>query len=390
MSKKVLFVHDGPLGLYKSQAYGIHYKNELVERYSYFGKEVTFLMRSIPLGLHELDKYSKIDHSKFNFIGFPNFKSVRTRHKKKNAKTIINKAVEEHDIIIVRLPSAAGVLAFKEAKRLNKPVLVEFVACVYDALWNYDWRGKLLAHYKLKQYQSLMKDATHTIYVTNEFLQSRYPSSGKSIGCSDVELLAIDESALTTRIEKIKRAKEPLKLATVAAIDVIYKGQDDVIKAIAALKKQGVYYTYDIIGQGNSDRLQRLIDDLKVNDLITIVGAVPHKQVFDILKEVDIYVQSSLTEGLPRAVIEAMSVACPVIGTDAGGIPELIAEECTYPKGDIESLTRLLSEIDQAFLVRNAKLNFEKAKEYEKVALENRRVSFYNKFLIDSKLDGNE
>lgn len=386
MNRKVLFVHDGPVGIYNSEIYGIHYKNELVDRYSFFGEEVTFLMRSIPLNSQDLDRYSKIDRSNFKLISFPNFKSIRTRHKKAEAKTIINKAVGDHDIILVRLPSAAGVLAFKEAKRLNKPVLVEFVACVYDALWNYDWRGKLLAHYKLKQYQKLMQDATHTIYVTNKFLQSRYPTPGKSIGCSDVILQTTKEAALNVRIEKIKNSKSPLKLATVAAIDVKYKGQADVIRVLAALKKKGVLMSYDIIGQGDPKTLQNLIDNLDLNDLVKIKGSLPHEEIFEALKSIDLYVQPSKQEGLPRAVIEAMSMACPVIGADTGGIPELIDQQCIYPKGDVKALNSLLSTIDEAFLLKHAQLNFENAKAYQKENLDSKRISFYKTFLKDYKL----
>jgi glycosyltransferase involved in cell wall biosynthesis len=263
MSKKVLFVHEGKLGSYNKGIYGIHYKNELVERYSFFGKKVSFLMREIPLGPQDLDKYSKIDHPDFNFIPIPNFKSLKSLHNKNKARIIIHKAVETHDVIIVRLPSAAGVIAFKEAKKLHKPVLIEFVACVFDALWNYDWRGKILANYKYSQYQKIMKKATHGIYVTNTFLQSRYPSdNGKSIGCSDVELQIVDDEILNARLNKIQETKTPLRLATVAAIDVIYKGQADVIEAIGVLKSKNVSFKYEIIGQGNPYRLQTLIDKL--------------------------------------------------------------------------------------------------------------------------------
>lgn len=386
MSKKVLFIHDGPMGIYNNQTYGTSYKNSLVERYSFFGNKVSFLMRSVPLNETDLSKYSKIDAPDFNFISIPNFKSLKTKHKTGEAKAIIHKAVREHDIFVLRFPSAAAVIAFKEAKRLGKPVLVEFVACVYDALWNYDWRGKILAKYKFKQYQKLMQAATHTVYVTNKFLQSRYPSPGKSIGCSDVELQKVDDTILAVRLEHIETHKGSLKLATIAAIDVTYKAQADVIEAIAELKKKGIYFKYDIIGQGNPVVLQNLIDSLNLNDLVHIKGAVPHDQIFEVLKTTDIYMQPSLVEGLPRAVVEAMSVGCPVIGSNAGGIPELIAPGCTYPKGNIRALTNLLANVDQEFLSKQAKINFETAKDYQIGVLEKKRKDFYKEFLSDYHL----
>lgn len=386
-NRKILFVHDGPMGIYQEEAYGVPYKTSQVERYAFFGKEVSFLMRTELVDQKDLHKYSKIEYPHFNLISIPNFKSITTKHKTREAKQIIRKAVQEHDVFVLRFPSAAAVIAFKEAKRLNKPILVEFVACVYDALWNYDWRGKLIANYKFRQYQNLMKNVTHTIYVTNEFLQSRYPSPGKSIGCSDVELQTVDEAILTSRLKKTKENKKPLKLVTIAAIDVAYKAQSDVIKAVAELKKKDIYFKYDIIGQGNPLTLQKLIDNLNVNDLVHIKGAVPHDEIFEILKNTDIYMQPSLVEGLPRAVVEAMSVGCPVIGSDAGGIPELIDSDGIYSKGNVKNLTNLLLKVNQEFLLKNARINFKKAKDYQKNMLNNKRIEFYKQFKKDFNLE---
>lgn len=386
--RKVLFVHDGPMmtNIGKSLFYGVHYDDQLINRYSYFGREVCFLMRSKEIGVNEANKYSLIQYKNFHFIEIPNFKSIRDYQKKTEATKIIHQALEEHDVIIVRLPSAAGVIAFNYAKKINKPVLVEFVACVFDALWNYDWRGKLLAHYKLKGYQKLMLQATHTIYVTNQFLQNRYPTIGKSIGCSDVEIAPLNEAVMNRRLEKISLNEFPLILCTVAAIDVPYKGQADVIKAISILKKEGVQFKYKIIGQGNPQRLNKIIEDNDVNDLVEIVGPLPHEKVFEYLENIDIYIQPSKQEGLPRAVIEAMSKACPCLGARTAGIPELISDEGIFEPGNIEQIVVKLRLMNTDWLAKNAKVNFETSKQYQTEALNEKRTAFYKTFLEDSNL----
>jgi glycosyltransferase involved in cell wall biosynthesis len=389
MQNKVLFVHDGPLGLYEGSHYGVHYKNELIDRYKKLGdKQVTFLMRETILTQQDLNKFTLIDHPLFHFIKIPNFKSIKSYSEKYKAKQIIKKAVTEHDVIICRLPSAAGVIAFKEAKKQNKPILVEAVACVFDALWNYDWRGKLLAHYKYYKYKSIFKKASYVIYVTDKFLQKRYPTAGKSIGCSDVVLNSHDETKLTQRLDQIKSKEQnsTLQLTTVAALDVVYKGQADVIQALYKLKQKGNYFKFKIIGQGNPTRLQNLIDEFELNDLVEIVGPLPHNEVFNELEQTDIYIQPSKQEGLPRAVIEAMSLGCPVIGSDTGGIPELIQPECVYPKGNISQLIQKLTTVNNDFLLKQAKVNFEKSKHYESSFLEEKRIDFYDEFLKDYNL----
>ncbi len=386
--RKVLFVHDGPLitNRRKTDFYGVHYTDELINRYYNLGKYVNFLMRSKEISESEAKKYSLIQYKYFHFIEIPNFKSIRGYQKKTEATKIIHQAVEEHDVIIVRMPSAAGMIAYNYAKNINKPLLVEFVACVFDALWNYDWRGRLLAHFKLRQYQRLMLHANHTIYVTNHFLQSRYPTNGKSIGCSDVEIAPFNEEVINRRLEKIKKNETPLTLCTVAAIDVPYKGQADVIKAISLLKKEGLLYRYKIIGQGNPDRLTKIIEKWNVSDLVEVVGPLPHNKIFDYLEEIDIYIQPSKQEGLPRAVIEAMSLACPCLGARTAGIPELIPAETIFVPGSVEQIMEKLKRVDTNWLVRNAKMNFESSKNYQSDILETKRIDFYNTFLYDWNL----
>src|SRR5690606_16017162 len=159
-----------------------------------------------------------------------------------------------------------GRLTIEAARRHNKPHLVEFVGCTFDGYWHYNWKGKLIAHYKLVQMKQITKDLPHVIYVTKEFLQKRYPTNGKHIHCSNVELNYMNTSDLTSRLMRIEQCNiQTLTLCTVAAIDVPYKGQDDVIKAISILNNnKGWNLRYRIIGQGNSSRLHRLAKHYKV------------------------------------------------------------------------------------------------------------------------------
>ena len=62
------------------------------------------------------------------------------------------------------------------------------------------------------------------------------------------------------------------------------------------------------------------------------------------MDQVDIYIQPSLTEGLPRGLLEAMSRGCPAIASRVGGIPELLGNSCLHRPGDAEGLARLLKQ----------------------------------------------
>lgn len=389
MDNKVLFVHDGPILSNQDLTvfYGVHYNDELINRYLFFGNKVSFLMRHQVIKDNDTSRYSKITNKAFNFIDLPNFKSIKTYNKKSQSIKIIKKAVDAHDVIILRLPSAAGTIAFKYAKTKNKPILIEMVACVYDALWNYDWRGKLIAKYKMKKYQSILKSATHVIYVTDIFLQSRYPTNGKSIGCSDVILKNPDETILEKRLDKINNLSNEIILGTISAVDVIYKGQAEVIGAIAVKNNKQNAFKYKIVGQGNPTRLTNLINKLQVNDDVDILGSLSHDKVFNFIDEIDLYIQPSKTEGMPRAVIEAMSRACPVVGSNVGGIPELINKESLFEVGSIDGICAILEKIDKETLKKWAIENFENVKKFRKETLDQYRLTFYNQFKKDYNLD---
>lgn len=84
-----------------------------------------------------------------------------------------------------------------------------------------------------------------------------------------------------------------------------------------------------------------------VADQIKIIGQMPHDKVFTWLDSIDIYAQPSRQEGLPRAMIEAMSRGIPCIGAKTAGIPELIDNKYifTNSKTEVEEISKLLLDM---------------------------------------------
>lgn len=354
-------------------------------QYLSLGTDVTFLMRKKHLYESHSGKLQKISSEDFNFIELPELMTLSTRIKNsRRANIILKKAVLEHDIIIIRLPSKAGSLAFKYCKKYNKPYIVEFVACVFDAYWNYNWKGKIIAPYFFIKQRLMLRNLTFVIYVTNKFLQSRYPTRGVHIGLSDVELMPVSTDILKKRLFKIKSwdGKSPLILGTIAAIDVPYKGQSDVIKAIYLLKRQNTIFYYKMVGTGDKSKLQNLIDKYELNNQVEIIGPLPHEKIFSFLDNIDIYIQPSKQEGLPRSVIEAMSRGCPVLGANTGGISELIPENRIFPKGHYKRISEMIYFLLlKEEMMKDAERNFIFAKNYNINYLKKKRKLFYEKFL---------
>ena len=231
------------------------------------------------------------------------------------------------------MPSTIGFLAIDYAKKYKKPYLVEVVACPWDAFWNHSFKGKLFAPYMYYSTKRRVRNAKYVVYVTNEFLQKGYPTNGQNTNCSNVALMEFDNNVLGKRLDKIKSMQEASKIiiGTTAAVNVRHKGQQYVIKALGKLKKQGIAnYEYQLIGGGNQSYLKTIAEKYDVLEQVKFLGPVPHNEVFDWLDTIDIYVQPSRQEGLPRALIEAMSRGLPAFGANTAGIPELIEDEFIF------------------------------------------------------------
>ena len=220
------------------------------------------------------------------------------------------------DYVVARLPSQIGILAIDMATKLDKPYLVELVGCPWDALWHHSLKGKLMAPFMYVATKRRVWTSRFTVYVTSEFLQERYPTQGRSESCSNVALAEFDEGVLERRLRRISRDRlaSRIALGTIAPVNVRYKGQQYVIQALGELKRQGIAnYEYQLVGGGDQTYLRDVAQKNGVIDQVKFLGAVPYSEVFRWLETIDLYVQPSLAEGLPRALIEAMSKGLPAL-----------------------------------------------------------------------------
>ena len=104
------------------------------------------------------------------------------------------------------------------------------------------------------------------------------------------------------------------------------KGQTYFIKAIPQVLKElnrdDVYFL--IVGYGKMEAdLRILVDELGLNSRVIIT---PTRDIKEILAVSDVFVVSSLWEGQPIAMLEAMEALVPVVATSVGGIPEIIVD----------------------------------------------------------------
>jgi glycosyltransferase involved in cell wall biosynthesis len=100
------------------------------------------------------------------------------------------------------------------------------------------------------------------------------------------------------------------------------KGFDQLIDAVYLLKKD-TGLKLIIIGEGPlKEKLQTKINMMNLSDSAFLAGYLPSGRKY--MKFFDVFVLSSLTEGLPITVLEAMFSKIPIVATKVGGIPEVL------------------------------------------------------------------
>ena len=93
--------------------------------------------------------------------------------------------------------------------------------------------------------------------------------------------------------------------------------------------------------------------------------------------KIDIYIQPSDQEGLPRSLIEAMSRACPAVGSTTAGIPELLDSEFVFKRKKHLKLYDILDRFNKVFMLEQASRNHRVSKKYVEERIYLRRERFY-------------
>lgn len=327
---------------------------------------------------------SRSDRENVSFEDFPSLSSLRQLIVPSPGLDRQMKAlVAESDAVVARLPSEIGLLAVKHARRLGKPYALEVVACPWDSYFhNGAVAARLYAPLAYLRHRRAVADAPLALYVTSAWLQRRYPTKGATQSASNVYLQPRDSAAAEGRRARLAAIAtgHPPVLGTVASLQTRTKGIQTSIAALAKLRSTGLDLTYRVLGAGRVKPWQDLAEKCGVADLVHFDGTrSAGKDVASWLDEIDIYLQPSFQEGLPRATIEAMSRGAACIGSTCGGIPELLPPERVHRPGDVDVLAELIRRLatDPAALADASARDLDRAREFDPETLMKRRREFY-------------
>lgn len=367
-----------------------HMNRKTIKRYTDISSEFRMILRDSGIRCDKADAIKKYDSFPFDIADLdicfnpysPMINLIRIS-KYKEMERIFLKNIQWADRVIIA--SAAGIysqVAIRYCRMYNKKYMLLVGGFAYESDWNHGLEGKLVAWKHEQQCKKNMAMALYGLYVTQYCLQERYPCNGRTLGCSDVEITELNSEVLDKKVKKIVNGTLTLSLGTVANIDDKRKGHKYVIKAISILKKRGYKFEYHLLGSGSGKTIMTCAKKYGVLNQVFIDGARPHNEVYSWLDDIDIYIQPSFTEGLCRAVVEAMSRACPVICTDAGGNRELCPEEFLVNVRDAEAIADALEKlIPSETRKKQAEISFKRAYDYFYETLDRRRTEFLIEFM---------
>ncbi len=391
---RLLFVQEGFLVKYDNEGNAYVAGNEdrrLWTRYGKYCDELIMIMKNdgkIYTKAEALSKGNIFDQTLAKIVSVPNthtpYKNLFNLRIRAEANRIISEEVRKADRVIVRPMGWLSRTVLKMCRKYNKPYVIEIIDCPFDICrYSGNFLKQLAAPYIDMICRREIARAPYVVYVTQHEQQKRYPSHGKSMGCSDVELMNLDDDILESRIARIHQAgNNHIILGTAGVLGTEIKGHKYVIRALSLLKSEGITnIEYRLAGGGLSDYLKSLAESLGVSAQVKFDGLIPHEKIFDWYDSLDAYIQPSLTEGLCRALIEAMSRALPVACSNVGGNPELADEKMLFQAGNVKQIASVIREFMKPEVrEREAVRSFTRAHDFEKDKLDVIRGEFYSSF----------
>jgi len=161
------------------------------------------------------------------------------------------------------------------------------------------------------------------------FLGSHMSDTLRTIHCSKVTevINGVDRSVFLN--SGLKRKKQIIAVGALKKekgfdllLDAIHKVRDRLIK-------EG--YSVVIVGEGEERLcLSRKIKELSLDNYVELVGAKKRPELVNLYNQSEVFVLSSVSEGFPKVLLEALSCGCQIIATNVGSVSKVVGDDYLY------------------------------------------------------------
>jgi len=189
--------------------------------------------------------------------------------------------------------------------------------------------------------------------------------------------------------EYAQPSSRPFTITTLARLYVT-KGLTYLLDTAALVKQKYPNVQFKVYGEGElRDELLAKADSLGLNGKSIFCGAFSgREELTRIMSNTDVFLLSSILEGQPLVVVEAMAYGCPIVSTNVGGIPELIHDGvngllCPPEKPEClaEKIVRLVEDAELRKRVGHAAREFYTQSPFEAKVAGKEFVKIYNEAL---------
>jgi glycosyltransferase involved in cell wall biosynthesis len=232
-------------------------------------------------------------------------------------------------------------------------------------------------HYFARALRNAVASAAASSFVTERALQMRYPPNKCSFStyASSVELYNIAHSPRTER----DFTGTP-SILFVGSLNHLYKAPDILLRAFASLCCT-CEAKLTLVGDGKEvAKLKALASQLGIAERTSFLGALPNgRSIFEQMDRHWLFVLPSRQEGLPRAAVEAMSRAMPVVLSAVGGNSELVPSGELVARNDPHQLADAIRRRISSphLLVAESARNLQVSQKFVHEVVQARRRAFY-------------
>jgi len=244
---------------------------------------------------------------------------------------------ERPDLVYVHMSYRGSFVRARALQRMARRFHVPFVMHLHGSEFE-DWFHSLASE-KQAQVREFLANCSHVIV-----LGEHYKESIRSI-CPDVPVEIVHNAVkVPNRITSLNERENRILFLGVL---IQRKGVEDLLRAFAKAKPEK--WRLVLAGSGpEEESLKKLAENLGIGDRIDFSGWIDGQRKRELLESSQILVLPSYNEGLPIAILEAMSFGLPVISTTVGDIPACIRNGengILVSPGDTDALARALSTL---------------------------------------------
>lgn len=240
----------------------------------------------------------------------------------------------------------------------------------------------ILKYVNLSIFKKVLKNAFARSFVTEKYLQNKYvnPMNDKSKLDTFYSSVRIYHSEQRITFKNINKKFNLVHIAN--NIDNNIKGTIETLNILKKLVLSNPKFHLTIIGDGSLiNKIKSLTRSYQLTSHVNFTGKLNDKEeYYNEIANNHILVLPTKFEGLPRTIIESMSIGLPVISSNISGIPELIDYKYLCPPTDIDCFFEKIIFIsnNDKILQKISLKNLERSKKYHAKILDKKRYDFYN------------